>query len=113
MDRFSEYRIMWVLVLFDLPTDTTVSYTHLTACRVGVLLIFPLFVVLLFGGMNTKIQRHRDSFQDVYKRQRKHRILFRSAPASGYDRDGYGRIYRPAAFLHEQGERQDLSLIHI
>ena len=22
MDRFSEYRIMWVLVLFDLPTDT-------------------------------------------------------------------------------------------
>lgn len=22
IDRFSEYRIMWVLVLFDLPTDT-------------------------------------------------------------------------------------------
>ena len=22
MSRFSEYRIMWVLVLFDLPTDT-------------------------------------------------------------------------------------------
>ncbi len=22
MDRFSEYRVMWVLVLFDLPTDT-------------------------------------------------------------------------------------------
>lgn len=22
MDRFSEYRIMWILVLFDLPTDT-------------------------------------------------------------------------------------------
>ena len=22
MERFSEYRIMWVLVLFDLPTDT-------------------------------------------------------------------------------------------
>lgn len=22
MDRFSEYRIMWVFVLFDLPTDT-------------------------------------------------------------------------------------------
>ena len=22
MDRFSEYRTMWVLVLFDLPTDT-------------------------------------------------------------------------------------------
>lgn len=22
MDRFSEYRIMWVLVIFDLPTDT-------------------------------------------------------------------------------------------
>ena len=22
MDRFSEYRIMWVLVLFDLPTDS-------------------------------------------------------------------------------------------
>lgn len=22
MDRFSEYRIMWVLILFDLPTDT-------------------------------------------------------------------------------------------
>ena len=22
MDRFSEYRIMWVLVFFDLPTDT-------------------------------------------------------------------------------------------
>ena len=22
MTRFSEYRIMWVLVLFDLPTDT-------------------------------------------------------------------------------------------
>lgn len=22
MDRFSEYRIMWVLVLFDLPTET-------------------------------------------------------------------------------------------
>ena len=21
-DRFSEYRIMWVLVFFDLPTDT-------------------------------------------------------------------------------------------
>ena len=22
LDRFSEYRIMWVLVFFDLPTDT-------------------------------------------------------------------------------------------
>ena len=22
MDRFSEYRIMWVLVFFDLPTET-------------------------------------------------------------------------------------------
>ena len=22
MDRFSEYRIMWLLVFFDLPTDT-------------------------------------------------------------------------------------------
>lgn len=22
MDRFSEYRVMWVLVLFDLPTET-------------------------------------------------------------------------------------------
>lgn len=22
MERFSEYRVMWVLVLFDLPTDT-------------------------------------------------------------------------------------------
>ncbi len=22
MDRFSEYRIMWILVLFDLPTET-------------------------------------------------------------------------------------------
>ena len=22
IDRFSEYRIMWVLVLFDLPTET-------------------------------------------------------------------------------------------
>ena len=22
MDRFSEYRVMWVLVFFDLPTDT-------------------------------------------------------------------------------------------
>lgn len=22
MDRFSEYRIMWIFVLFDLPTDT-------------------------------------------------------------------------------------------
>lgn len=22
MDRFSEYRVMWLLVLFDLPTDT-------------------------------------------------------------------------------------------
>lgn len=22
MERFSEYRIMWILVLFDLPTDT-------------------------------------------------------------------------------------------
>jgi len=22
MDRFNEYRIMWVLVLFDLPTET-------------------------------------------------------------------------------------------
>lgn len=22
MDRFSEYRIMWVLILFDLPTET-------------------------------------------------------------------------------------------
>ena len=22
MERFSEYRIMWVLVLFDLPTET-------------------------------------------------------------------------------------------
>lgn len=22
MDRFSEYRIMWVMVLYDLPTDT-------------------------------------------------------------------------------------------
>lgn len=22
MDRFSEYRMMWVLVFFDLPTDT-------------------------------------------------------------------------------------------
>lgn len=25
MDRFSEYRIMWVLVLFDLPTDTKID----------------------------------------------------------------------------------------
>ena len=24
MDRFSEYRVMWVLVLFDLPTETKV-----------------------------------------------------------------------------------------
>ena len=48
MERFSEYRVMWVLVLFDLPTETkkdkkayadfrknlqkdgSVSYTHLT-----------------------------------------------------------------------------------
>ena len=22
MDRFSEYRVMWILVFFDLPTDT-------------------------------------------------------------------------------------------
>ena len=22
MDRFSEYRVMWILVLFDLPTET-------------------------------------------------------------------------------------------
>ena len=22
MDRFSEYRIMWILVFFDLPTET-------------------------------------------------------------------------------------------
>lgn len=25
MDRFSEYRIMWVLVFFDLPTETKVE----------------------------------------------------------------------------------------
>ena len=25
MDRFSEYRIMWVLVLFDLPTETKIE----------------------------------------------------------------------------------------
>ena len=25
--RFSEYRIMWVLVLFDLPTDTKKQYS--------------------------------------------------------------------------------------
>ena len=22
MERFSEYRVMWILVLFDLPTET-------------------------------------------------------------------------------------------
>lgn len=29
MERFSEYRIMWVLVLFDLPTETKKIKRHM------------------------------------------------------------------------------------
>lgn len=33
MDRFSEYRIMWVLVFFDLPTETKVERKQHSAFR--------------------------------------------------------------------------------
>ena len=35
MDRFSEYRIMWVLVLFDLPTETKKDKKAYTDFRKG------------------------------------------------------------------------------
>lgn len=51
MDRFSEYRIMWVLVLFDLPTETkkdkkAYAEFRLTSCRHDV---NTLLVLLLHG----------------------------------------------------------------
>ena len=33
MNRFSEYRIMWVLVLFDLPTETKKQRSQATRFR--------------------------------------------------------------------------------
>lgn len=33
MDRFSEYRIMWVLVLFDLPTESKIEKKHAAEFR--------------------------------------------------------------------------------
>jgi CRISPR-associated protein Cas2 len=37
MDRFSEYRIMWVLVLFDLPTETKKDKKNYTLFRKNLL----------------------------------------------------------------------------
>ena len=37
MDRFSEYRIMWVLVFFDLPTDTKKEYRDMFSGQVMVI----------------------------------------------------------------------------
>ena len=34
MDRYSEYRVMWILVFFDLPTETQKdkkAYVHIPA----------------------------------------------------------------------------------
>ena len=33
MDRFSEYRIMWILVLFDLPPETKKDKKAYVDCR--------------------------------------------------------------------------------
>ena len=33
MDRFSEYRVMWILVLFDLPTETKKDIKEYTLFR--------------------------------------------------------------------------------
>ena len=41
MDRFSEYRIMWVLVLFDLPTETKKDKKAYTDFRKN-LIVVPL-----------------------------------------------------------------------
>lgn len=35
MDRFSEYRIMWLLVLFDLPTETKKDKRNYLKFRLG------------------------------------------------------------------------------
>ena len=32
MERFSEYRVMWILVLFDLPTETKKDKKAYTDC---------------------------------------------------------------------------------
>lgn len=37
MDRFSEYRIMWVMVFFDLPTDTKKERKAASDFRKGLL----------------------------------------------------------------------------
>lgn len=37
MDRFSEYRVMWVLVFFDLPTDTKTDRKNATKFRKNLL----------------------------------------------------------------------------
>lgn len=37
MDRFSEYRVMWVLVFFDLPTDTKTDRKHAAKFRKNLL----------------------------------------------------------------------------
>lgn len=37
MERFSEYRIMWVLVFFDLPTETKEERQHHSEFRKNLL----------------------------------------------------------------------------
>lgn len=37
MDRFSEYRVMWVLVFFDLPTETKTDRKNATKFRKNLL----------------------------------------------------------------------------
>lgn len=38
MERFSEYRVMWILVLFDLPTETKKDKKAYTDFRKNLLL---------------------------------------------------------------------------
>ena len=50
MDRFSEYRIMWVLVFFDLPTETAKDKRAYTLFRKHLLLDgFSMFQLSIYA----------------------------------------------------------------
>ena len=62
MDRFSEYRIMWVLVLFDLPTETKKERKAYATFRKRI----------MADGYIEKHQQDYEERREAYLRRKRH-----------------------------------------
>ena len=58
MDRFSEYRVMWLLVLFDLPTDTKKDIRAYTLFRKN-MFQFSIYVRHCASMENAEVHKKR------------------------------------------------------